>query len=193
VRVPFVAGNWKMYTNTASARALAAAVVEGLGGDMRVEVAVCPPFTALEQVAAALAEAIDARLVAVHVLDRLVGGAGSAERIAEDIVYDELPDASAEGHDEVGDVAERLAVVAREEQAILIVLGARTRDRSRTYLRAQCAGELAELTKVPVVVAPLQQAALAPQRAGRRANDAHQGARLSAAAYATHTAEQRSA
>jgi triosephosphate isomerase len=43
MRVKFVAGNWKMYTNAATARQLAAAVVEGLGADQRVRVALCPP------------------------------------------------------------------------------------------------------------------------------------------------------
>jgi triosephosphate isomerase len=43
MRTKFVAGNWKMYTNTATAKQLAAAVVKGLGGETRVRVAVCPP------------------------------------------------------------------------------------------------------------------------------------------------------
>src|SRR4051812_341200 len=43
MRKKFVAGNWKMYTDAATSRALAAAVVKGLGGDDRVAVAVCPP------------------------------------------------------------------------------------------------------------------------------------------------------
>ncbi len=42
MRQKFVAGNWKMYTNTASAKALAAAVVEGLGGE-RPRAAWSPP------------------------------------------------------------------------------------------------------------------------------------------------------
>jgi hypothetical protein len=41
----------------------------------------------------------------------------------------------------------------------MIVLGARSRGRSRTFLRARCAAELSELTDVPVIVAPLQLAA----------------------------------
>ncbi len=53
MRQKFVAGNWKMYTNTASAKALAAAVVEGLGGENRVRVAVCPPAPYLLPVAEA--------------------------------------------------------------------------------------------------------------------------------------------
>jgi triosephosphate isomerase (TIM) len=43
MRQKFVAGNWKMYTNTSTAKQLAAAVVKGLGDETRVRVAVCPP------------------------------------------------------------------------------------------------------------------------------------------------------
>jgi triosephosphate isomerase len=44
MRQKFVAGNWKMYTNAATARRLAEAIVKGLGSETRVAVAVCPPF-----------------------------------------------------------------------------------------------------------------------------------------------------
>jgi triosephosphate isomerase len=44
VRKKFVAGNWKMYTTAATAKQLAAGVVQGVGKDDRVSVAVCPPF-----------------------------------------------------------------------------------------------------------------------------------------------------
>ncbi|MBN9121450.1 MAG: triose-phosphate isomerase [Planctomycetes bacterium] len=43
-RKKFVAGNWKMNTTLAEAKALAAAVAKGVGADARVTVAVCPPF-----------------------------------------------------------------------------------------------------------------------------------------------------
>jgi triosephosphate isomerase len=43
MRQKFVAGNWKMYTNTATAKQLAAAVVKGLGNETRIRVALCPP------------------------------------------------------------------------------------------------------------------------------------------------------
>ena len=119
-----------------------------------------PGARAAVRVAALIAEAIGARLVAVHVLDRLVDLEQPAERIAASVLYDEVPDAGAEARGEVGDVAERLAAVAREEDAALIVLGARSRGRSRTYLRARCAAALAELTPVPILVAPVQLAAL---------------------------------
>jgi nucleotide-binding universal stress UspA family protein len=123
-----------------------------------------PGARAAIRVATALAEAIGARLVAVHVLDRLADASPTAERVAANVLYDEVPDARAEARGAVGDVAERIAAVAADEDALLIVLGARSRGRSRTYLGARCAAELAELTPIPVFVAPLQLAALAPRR-----------------------------
>jgi triosephosphate isomerase len=54
MRKKFIAGNWKMYTAGASAEALAAAVVQGMGKETRVTVAVCPPFPFLARVAQAL-------------------------------------------------------------------------------------------------------------------------------------------
>jgi triosephosphate isomerase (TIM) len=54
MRTKFIAGNWKMYTNSATALELAAAVVKGVGNESRVRVAVCPPFPYLAAVAVAL-------------------------------------------------------------------------------------------------------------------------------------------
>jgi triosephosphate isomerase len=54
VRKKFVAGNWKMYTTAATAKQLAAGVVQGVGKDDRVTVAVCPPFPYLALVGEAL-------------------------------------------------------------------------------------------------------------------------------------------
>ena len=44
MRQKFVVGNWKMYTTAADARRLAKAIVDGVGIEDRVSVAVCPPF-----------------------------------------------------------------------------------------------------------------------------------------------------
>jgi triosephosphate isomerase (TIM) len=54
MRKPFVAGNWKMHTTSASAVELASAIVKGLGSEDRVTVAVCPPFPYLSRVAEVL-------------------------------------------------------------------------------------------------------------------------------------------
>src|SRR5262249_7930620 len=53
MRQPFVVGNWKMFTNAATARALAAAVAQGFSSTS-VRVAVCPPFPYLTAVAEVL-------------------------------------------------------------------------------------------------------------------------------------------
>jgi triosephosphate isomerase len=54
MRKKFIAGNWKMYTTTATARELASAVARGLSDESRVTVAVCPPFPYLLPVAEVL-------------------------------------------------------------------------------------------------------------------------------------------
>jgi triosephosphate isomerase len=54
MRKKFIAGNWKMFTTAHTARELATAVVQGLGAEDRVQVAVCPPFPYLLTVAEAL-------------------------------------------------------------------------------------------------------------------------------------------
>jgi triosephosphate isomerase len=51
MRKKFIAGNWKMYTTRGRAVDLALAVVEGVGKEDRVRVAVCPPFPYLALVA----------------------------------------------------------------------------------------------------------------------------------------------
>lgn len=53
-RTPLVAGNWKMHKTVAEARELAAAVLS-VGVPRGVEVALCPPFTALGEVSRVLA------------------------------------------------------------------------------------------------------------------------------------------
>ncbi len=54
MRKKIVAGNWKMYTTSATARELAEALVRGLDKKQGVSVAVCPPFPYLSAVAEAL-------------------------------------------------------------------------------------------------------------------------------------------
>ena len=127
-----------------------------------------PGGRAAVRVAALLADQFDARLIAVHVLDRLVTASETAERAVASILFDEAPDSGAEARGEVGDVAVRLAAVARSEAAAMIILGAASRSRSRTFFRASCAAELADITNVPVLVVPVQQVADEPERDGRR-------------------------
>src|SRR5438067_10368279 len=50
MRQSFVAGNWKMFSNASSAQQLASSVVQGLGVEDRIRVALCPPFPYLHLV-----------------------------------------------------------------------------------------------------------------------------------------------
>ncbi|MEK6245083.1 MAG: triose-phosphate isomerase [Pseudomonadota bacterium] len=56
MRIPLVAGNWKMHGNRVSNRALLEAVVSGTGSLAGVECAVCVPFPYLGEVAGQLAK-----------------------------------------------------------------------------------------------------------------------------------------
>jgi len=51
MRKKFIAGNWKMFTTSATAKELAQAIAQGVGQENRVLVAVCPPFPYLREVA----------------------------------------------------------------------------------------------------------------------------------------------
>ena len=53
-RRPLVAGNWKMFKTRGEARAFAEELAAGVGS-VDVDVAVCPPFTAIDVVAEVLA------------------------------------------------------------------------------------------------------------------------------------------
>ena len=55
MRAPIVAGNWKMHKTADEAETLARGVVAALDGIEKVDVVVCPAFTALERVHAGLA------------------------------------------------------------------------------------------------------------------------------------------
>ena len=108
------------------------------------------------RVAASVANDLGARLVAVHVLDSCAEVGPTAERVAASILYSEIPVVGAVTRDEVGNVAERLAAVAHDENATMIILGSRSGGRSRSLPNARCATELAELTPIPVLIATLQ-------------------------------------
>jgi triosephosphate isomerase len=56
-RKPFVGGNWKMNCHATEAEELARAVIDGFGQPDKVDVAICPPFPYLGQVAKLLCKA----------------------------------------------------------------------------------------------------------------------------------------
>jgi nucleotide-binding universal stress UspA family protein len=120
------------------------------------------------RVAAALSKQLELRLVLVHVADAPadaedllaeVGGTTMTARNCGKRLLDEL--AAEQGLErveqriEVGDTAERLAQVAAEERASLILVGARPQvHRWRPTFRSDLTGDLARLTLCPVFAVP---------------------------------------
>jgi triosephosphate isomerase len=58
MRTPFVAGNWKLNKTSDEAETLAQGVVDALLDVTGVEVAICPPFTALERVSGVVKDSV---------------------------------------------------------------------------------------------------------------------------------------
>jgi nucleotide-binding universal stress UspA family protein len=121
------------------------------------------------RVAGALSKRLELRLVLVHVADAFTvadGSAGNDESVTTmqarsggkrllDQLTAEQDLIGAEQRIEVGDPAERLAQVAAEERAALIVVGARAqRRRWRPTLRSDLSRDIARVTPCPVFVVP---------------------------------------
>ncbi|MBX5475467.1 MAG: universal stress protein [Thermoleophilia bacterium] len=122
-----------------------------------------PAGLAAAELAGALSERLDLRLVLVHVLEglppgRATGPAGETMRAAERslgrVAAGPLGRGGAEVRILVGERAEALAQVAAEEGADLIVVGARPAGVRRGALRCGLARELGAATTVPVLLAP---------------------------------------
>jgi nucleotide-binding universal stress UspA family protein len=121
------------------------------------------------RVAGAISKQLDVRLVLVHVADAFTladGSAGKDESVTTiqarsggkrllDQLTAEQGLRRSEQRIEVGDPAERLAQVAAEERAALILVGARAqRRRWGPTLRSDFSRELAHVTPCPVLVVP---------------------------------------
>jgi nucleotide-binding universal stress UspA family protein len=126
------------------------------------------------RVAMQLGDALSLRVVALHVaqafgddpklVDRL-RARGNAERLLANVLYDEQLLGRVDWRAEIGDVAAQLAAVAAEEQALLILLGARSNGKARPFLGSRLAEEMVATSSIPVVVVPPQ---VAPAQAHMR-------------------------
>lgn len=121
------------------------------------------------RVAGALSKRLEFRLVLVHVADAPTSTGGSAgddesvptmqarsrgKRLLDELTVEQGLKGG-EQRIEVGDPAERLAEVAAEERAALILVGARAQGRRwRPTLRSDLSRDLARVTTCPVLVVP---------------------------------------
>jgi nucleotide-binding universal stress UspA family protein len=138
---------------------------------MRAGTIVCGVTDSTEgRAAAQLAGALSARLGLRHVLAHVVDGLptealesvtgqqllSGATRTLREIGQEVQPYNGTESRIAVGDRAERLAQLAAEEGADLLVIGSRPRGFRGRLLRCTLARELEAATPVPVLVAPPQ-------------------------------------
>lgn len=121
------------------------------------------------RVAGALSEQLGLRLVLAHVVDGFTGADGTVGddesvtmRLARkggkrllDRLAAEQRLSGADQRIEVGDPAERVAEIAADERAALILVGARAYGRRwRPALRSELSRDLASVTSCPVLVVP---------------------------------------
>lgn len=121
-----------------------------------------PDGRSAAQLAHALGQRLDLRLVLVHVVDGVPDGTeeslsarqrrSGAERMLDEIARDTGEDT--EKRIVLGDRAEALARVAADEGADMIVLGSRSTGLGGRKLRSSLAREIEATTPVPVLVTP---------------------------------------
>jgi nucleotide-binding universal stress UspA family protein len=125
-----------------------------------------PEGRAAAQLAGALSARLGLRLVLAHVIDGLPSEAldsvtgrhllSGAEHTLREIGQEVQPYNGTESRIAVGDRAERLAQLAAEEGADLLVIGSRPRGFRDRHLRCTLARELEAATQIPVLIAPPQ-------------------------------------
>lgn len=114
------------------------------------------------RIAVDLGETFGFRVVAVHVVDRgaadgendisaTLRARGTAERLLAHVLDAEQLVGKIDWRAEVGATAERLAAVADDERAALIVLGSPTPEAGAGH-RSKLANEIAKITAVPVAL-----------------------------------------
>ena len=133
-----------------------------MGGTVLCGVTTSPEGRGAAQLAGALSDRLGLRLVLAHVVDvhptaheSLTARQGEigAERALLGVARD-LGLRDVEIRVVKGERAERLALVAAEEGADLIVLGSRAGGFRDRRLRCRLVGELESETSMPVVIAP---------------------------------------
>jgi K+-sensing histidine kinase KdpD len=121
------------------------------------------------QLAAALSERLRVRLVVAHVASRK--SSEGAQRLMSRLLAEAAPAAQADARVAVGDRAGRLAQIAAEEGADLIIVGLGRGSRLRVRPGSKLASELESTTTCPVVIAPQQTRPRSQLRLARAARD----------------------
>lgn len=123
------------------------------------------------EVAASVSAALGLRLVLAHVAEGIASTGEEAEsvsarlaregarRLVDQVALDHGLERRAARRADVGARAETLAGIAAEEDAVLLVVGARKAGLFRASLRSGLVDELSPVAPCPVVVAPPERLA----------------------------------
>jgi triosephosphate isomerase len=167
-RQPFIAGNWKMNKTLAEARVLARDIRQGVAPNRRAEVALAPPYTALNAVAGELTGS-DIRLAAQDVFWEKPGaytGAISASMLA-DVGCHYVIVGHSERRQHFGEtnasVHRRLQAVLESGLAVILCVGETLEEREagktfevvHTQLREGLAGEVAGADHLVIAYEPV--------------------------------------
>ena len=192
MRRPFVGGNWKMNTNAASGRALAAAVADGLARDPAAagaDVAIFPPFLYLREIRAELAAKKSPVLVGAQDVYFESDGAFTGE-ISVAMLKDSGIQVVLAGHSERRHVlGEPDAVINKKTRAVLagglqciLCVGEKLEERERgetdrindRQLRAGLAGvAAAEMSRLTIAYEPVWAIGTGKTATPQDAQDAH--------------------
>jgi nucleotide-binding universal stress UspA family protein len=138
------------------------------------------------RIAADLGERFGFRVVAIHVVARAVADGdndisatlrarGRAERVLAEVLDEEELVGKIDWRAEVGDTAERLAAVADDERAALIVIGSRSPKAGAVH-RSRLASAIAKKTTVPVALPAEQRIVVGGSDLERRGESEEQAA-----------------
>jgi len=121
------------------------------------------------QLAAALSERLRLRLVVAHIAPE--AAADQSERLLSRTLKQAGLDGAADRRVVAGERAARLAQIAADEGADLIIVGAGRHGRLRPRRRSTLASELASATSCPVLIAPAHMRPRSSQRLARAGLD----------------------
>lgn len=187
MRQKFIAGNWKMFTDSASASALARAVVDGAASFPKVRVAVCPPFPYLG-IVAGVVKGTGVKLGAQNCADK-VEGAFTGE-VSPRMLKDVGCDSVILGHSERRQyfreddalVNRKLHLALTEGLQVILCIGEtideRKAEKTETVLDTQLTGGLKDvsaqhLEKIVVAYEPVWAIGTGLTATPQQAQDAH--------------------
>ena len=165
MRKPLIAGNWKMHKNNDEAIALVKELAPMIEGVQEVEVAVCPPFTALADISRVISElGADIRLGAQDVYPEEEGAFTGeiAPPMLKALALDYVIVGHSERREIIGEkdefIASKLRAVFDNDMIPILCVGETLEEREAGRAQEKVAGQLAadlenlEESEIPALI-----------------------------------------